>query len=340
MSRRTVNQSTKSTDRGYGTPAHAANPGFRAPQARERRRRGRRRLWAGRLDRDHGTRVPQVEVRRRGLPRAVDLLRPQARGRGWCRRPGDVRGGARDRAAGDGYDLVAIFDALHDMDDPIGAASAAHRALAPQGTLMVVEPFAHDHLADNLNSVGRVYYGASTLVCTPCALADDGLPSAPERAHSDCSRSSTPPASVRTGAGQLRGVLSRSLTDFRIDVPEDASMRISTRPSTRPSPARGARRADRLPAHRAGVAGAPSPHARLGCQSDQFLPRQEGSGPAGRGCRSGQSSPRCRSDCAGDPSDGLRATGCGGLAMLCCGVPGSLVGAESAFRPGGCDARP
>jgi SAM-dependent methyltransferase len=76
---------------------------------------------------------------------------------------------------GDDYDLIASFDALHDMDDPIGAASAARRALAPHGTLMVVEPFAHDRLADNLNPFGRLCFGASTLVCTPCSLADDGL---------------------------------------------------------------------------------------------------------------------------------------------------------------------
>jgi SAM-dependent methyltransferase len=74
-----------------------------------------------------------------------------------------------------GYDLVTVLDALHDMDDPVGAAARARRALAPGGTLMVVEPFAHDELADNLNPVGRLFFGASTLVCTPCSLADDGL---------------------------------------------------------------------------------------------------------------------------------------------------------------------
>jgi ubiquinone/menaquinone biosynthesis C-methylase UbiE len=75
---------------------------------------------------------------------------------------------------GGDYDLVAVFDALHDMDDPVGAAAQARRALDPDGTLLVVEPFANHRLEDNLNPVGRIYYGASTLVCTPCSLNDDG----------------------------------------------------------------------------------------------------------------------------------------------------------------------
>lgn len=74
-----------------------------------------------------------------------------------------------------GYDLVTIFDALHDMDEPGTAAKRIREALAPDGTLLVVEPFANDRLEDNLNPVGRVFYGASTLVCTPCSLNDDGL---------------------------------------------------------------------------------------------------------------------------------------------------------------------
>jgi SAM-dependent methyltransferase len=72
------------------------------------------------------------------------------------------------------YDLVAVFDALHDMDDPVGAATKALEALAADGTLMIVEPFANHRLEDNLNPIGRIYYGASTLVCTPCSLNDGG----------------------------------------------------------------------------------------------------------------------------------------------------------------------
>jgi SAM-dependent methyltransferase len=70
---------------------------------------------------------------------------------------------------GDGYDLVAMFDCLHDMGDPIGAATHVLQTLAPDGTWMIVEPYAGDQLEDNLNPVGRVYYGASTLVCTPAS---------------------------------------------------------------------------------------------------------------------------------------------------------------------------
>jgi SAM-dependent methyltransferase len=75
--------------------------------------------------------------------------------------------------AGDGYELVAMFDCLHDMGDPVGAAAHVLQTLAPDGTWMIVEPFAGDRLDDNLNPVGRVYYGASTLVCTPASRAQE-----------------------------------------------------------------------------------------------------------------------------------------------------------------------
>jgi ubiquinone/menaquinone biosynthesis C-methylase UbiE len=71
---------------------------------------------------------------------------------------------------GSGYDLVTMFDALHDMGDPVGAVAHARKALKPDGTLMLVEPMAGDSLADNLNPVGRVYYAFSTAVCVPCSL--------------------------------------------------------------------------------------------------------------------------------------------------------------------------
>jgi SAM-dependent methyltransferase len=70
---------------------------------------------------------------------------------------------------GDGYDLVAMFDCLHDMGDPVGAARHVLGTLRPDGTWMIVEPFAGDRLEDNLTPVGRVFYGASTLVCTPAS---------------------------------------------------------------------------------------------------------------------------------------------------------------------------
>lgn len=72
------------------------------------------------------------------------------------------------------YDLVTFFDCLHDMGDPVAAAQAVCRALRPDGTLMVVEPSAGDHVEDNLHVVGRVFYGASVLVCTPGSLDQPG----------------------------------------------------------------------------------------------------------------------------------------------------------------------
>ena len=74
---------------------------------------------------------------------------------------------------GDGYDLICVFDALHDMGDPVGAARRIRSALAPDGTLMLVEPAAGDALEDNLNPVGRTFYGLSTVICTPGSLAQD-----------------------------------------------------------------------------------------------------------------------------------------------------------------------
>lgn len=74
---------------------------------------------------------------------------------------------------GGSYDLVAVFDCLHDMGDPIGAAAHVRQSLAKDGTWMIVEPFANDQLKDNLNPVGRVYYSFSTLLCTPCSRSQE-----------------------------------------------------------------------------------------------------------------------------------------------------------------------
>jgi len=71
---------------------------------------------------------------------------------------------------GVGYDLVCLFDCLHDMGDPVGAARRIRQALAPDGTLLLVEPMAGDGLEDNLNPVGRTFYGLSTVICTPGSL--------------------------------------------------------------------------------------------------------------------------------------------------------------------------
>jgi SAM-dependent methyltransferase len=75
---------------------------------------------------------------------------------------------------GTGYDLVATFDCLHDMGDPVGAARHIRQSLAEDGTWLIVEPFAGDTVADNLNPVGRSYYGFSTFLCVPNALSQAG----------------------------------------------------------------------------------------------------------------------------------------------------------------------
>ncbi|RAI56038.1 class I SAM-dependent methyltransferase [Roseicella frigidaeris] len=71
------------------------------------------------------------------------------------------------------YDLVCLFDCLHDMGDPVGAAAHLRGLLRPDGMLMVVEPRAGDRVEDNLNPVGRVYYAASALICTPASMAQE-----------------------------------------------------------------------------------------------------------------------------------------------------------------------
>src|SRR5579859_6552833 len=75
--------------------------------------------------------------------------------------------------SGSGYDLVTMFDCLHDMGDPVGAARHVHSTLKPDGTWMIVEPNAGDRIEDNLNPIGRTYYGFSTLLCTPASLSQE-----------------------------------------------------------------------------------------------------------------------------------------------------------------------
>ncbi len=74
---------------------------------------------------------------------------------------------------GKDFDLVAFFDCLHDMGDPVGAATHVRNSLKADGTLLIVEPFAHDELAKNLNPVGRMYYSFSTMICTPASIAQE-----------------------------------------------------------------------------------------------------------------------------------------------------------------------
>jgi 2-polyprenyl-3-methyl-5-hydroxy-6-metoxy-1,4-benzoquinol methylase len=75
--------------------------------------------------------------------------------------------------SGTEYDLVTMFDCLHDMGDPVGAARHVHSTLKPDGTWMIVEPNAGDRVEENLNPVGRAYYGFSTLLCTPASLSQE-----------------------------------------------------------------------------------------------------------------------------------------------------------------------
>ncbi len=74
---------------------------------------------------------------------------------------------------GAAYDLVAFFDCLHDMGDPVGVARYVHGSLAADGTWLIVEPNASDNLEGNLNPVGRLFYAASTMVCVPASLSQE-----------------------------------------------------------------------------------------------------------------------------------------------------------------------
>jgi SAM-dependent methyltransferase len=79
-----------------------------------------------------------------------------------------------DEYPGSGYDLICFFDSLHDMGDPVAAAAHAAKALAPDGTVMLVEPFANDKVEDNISPVARIFYAASTMICTAHAISEGG----------------------------------------------------------------------------------------------------------------------------------------------------------------------
>ncbi|TXL66899.1 methyltransferase domain-containing protein [Zeimonas arvi] len=103
---------------------------------------------------------------------SIDVAREKARDAGVADRIRFERAGAKDFPGKD-YDMVAFFDCLHDMGDPVGAGRHVRETLKPDGTWMIVEPFAGDSVAENMNPVGRVYYAASTMVCTPCSLSQE-----------------------------------------------------------------------------------------------------------------------------------------------------------------------
>ena len=147
----------------------AAGARRRRRQARGGRARRRRRLRPRRLDDPDGAGVPGLALRRRSTttPSSIETARGRAEQAGVADRV-TLRGRRRGRLRrATGYDLIAFFDAFHDLGDPLAAARHAAAALAPGGTCMLVEPFAGDTVEENLNPIGRFYYGISTLVCTP-----------------------------------------------------------------------------------------------------------------------------------------------------------------------------
>jgi SAM-dependent methyltransferase len=122
--------------------------------------------------------------------------------------------GAKDYSGG-AFDLIAFFDCLHDMGDPVGALAHARDALSPGGTIMLVEPFANDDVADNINPLGRVFYSVSTLVCTPASLSQEvgrGL-------------------GAQAGEGRLRDVVAEAgLTRFRRATETPLNLVLEARP--------------------------------------------------------------------------------------------------------------
>ena len=104
--------------------------------------------------------------------KSIESARESARREGVADRVTFEVAKAKDYPGKD-YDFVAVFDCLHDMGDPTGAAKHVLQSLSKDGTWMIVEPFANDQLKDNLNPVGRVYYSFSTLLCTPCSRSQE-----------------------------------------------------------------------------------------------------------------------------------------------------------------------
>jgi SAM-dependent methyltransferase len=103
---------------------------------------------------------------------SIDTAKQRAADGGVADRVTFERATAKDYAGHD-YDLICFFDCLHDMGDPVGAARHAHQTLKPDGTVLLVEPFAGEHLEENSTPVGRLYYAASTFICTPNALSQE-----------------------------------------------------------------------------------------------------------------------------------------------------------------------
>ncbi|HKY04896.1 MAG TPA: class I SAM-dependent methyltransferase [Blastocatellia bacterium] len=104
--------------------------------------------------------------------KSIEMARERAEKGGVSQRVNFEVARAQDYPGND-YDFVTFFDCLHDMGDPVGAAAHVKQSLAPDGTWMIVEPFANDDVKDNLNPIGRAFYSASTLICTPASLSQE-----------------------------------------------------------------------------------------------------------------------------------------------------------------------
>jgi SAM-dependent methyltransferase len=104
--------------------------------------------------------------------RSIELARERARAAGVAERVTFDVAPAKS-FPGKNYDLVAFFDCLHDMGDPVGAARRVLESLAADGTWLIVEPFANDRVEQNFNPVGRLFYAASTMICTPASLSQE-----------------------------------------------------------------------------------------------------------------------------------------------------------------------
>jgi SAM-dependent methyltransferase len=103
---------------------------------------------------------------------SIERAREAAKEEGLSERAHFGVASAKNYPGGD-YDLVCVFDCLHDMGDPVGASAHVFETLAPDGAWLIVEPFAGDSVQENLNPVGRVFYGASTVICTPASLSQE-----------------------------------------------------------------------------------------------------------------------------------------------------------------------
>ena len=150
-----------------------SGPGWSAGEARTRcqGRRCRLRPWS--VDDHHGRGVPQPEFFGFDYHApSIERAHEAAKEAGVDDRITFATDAAKEYP-GHGYDLVCVFDCLHDMGDPVGASRHVLETLDADGTWMIVEPFANDRVEDNLNPIGRIFYGASTVICTPASLSQE-----------------------------------------------------------------------------------------------------------------------------------------------------------------------